>query len=174
MNALELTDKQLCIAYEGLVQGAVCLDEHLLQGVWVYVESAMLARNIARETYLRIEHLQSPQCYVRMSSLMPIDFFGTNDNPKNDSPCRDANFKPIVLKVCELISHEDAYPEQRWHIQRVFTACEVASAIEALLALLADTQQFPSCSVCELRYPRSFLDSDRICEDCCYELLGGE
>ncbi|GAL03418.1 hypothetical protein JCM19237_6312 [Photobacterium aphoticum] len=38
------------------------------------MESAMLARNIARETYLRIEHLQSPQCYVRMSSLMPIDF----------------------------------------------------------------------------------------------------
>ncbi|MGF1687439.1 hypothetical protein L4C36_12190 [Photobacterium japonica] len=169
---MALTDEQLCTAYDALIQGAVCLDEHLVQGVWVYVEGLMIERNIPRDEYLCLYHLQSPQCFMSMSSLMPIDFFGTNENPKNETPCRDANFKPIVLKTCELIQRENEYPEQCWCVHTTYCSDDVEIAIQTLLRLLADYGQFPRCIICKYRYPAGFLDSDSICEDCCYELLG--
>ncbi|MGF1723958.1 hypothetical protein L4D12_04510 [Photobacterium nomapromontoriensis] len=136
---MDITEKQLKQAYRALLEGAVCIDDNLALGVLVYVDSLMVIQGITRKDYLTYEQLQTPDSLIRMGSLMPIDFFGSNDNPNNCKPCRDSNFKPITLKVCDLIELPDQYPERNWRTVAQFESDDIASAIHTLLNMLCDS-----------------------------------
>ncbi|WEM40960.1 hypothetical protein PTW35_09910 [Photobacterium sp. DA100] len=130
---MNLTRHQLKQAYLSLKNGAVCLDDHLAQGVLVYVEGLMISEGIERDSYLSLDTLTKVSAKVRMGSLMPIDFFGLNARP-----CEEDNFKPISLKVCELVSQPNGQSVRRWKTLANFSASDFTIAMEILLLVISE------------------------------------
>ncbi|MGF1736502.1 hypothetical protein [Photobacterium satsumensis] len=130
---MNLTRNQLKQAYVSLKNGAVCLDDHLAQGVLVYVEGLMISEGVERDCYLSLDTLTKVSAKVRMGSVMPIDFFGLKD-----STCDDDNFKPISLKVCESTIQADGQSGRRWKTLANFAANDIAVAMEILLLVISE------------------------------------
>ncbi|MDV5168615.1 hypothetical protein [Photobacterium rosenbergii] len=133
---MNLTRHQLKQAYVSLKNGAVCLDDHLAQGVLVYVEGLMISEGIERDCYLSLETLTKVSAKVRMGSVMPIDFFGMNE-----APCGDENFKPISLKICESFILTDGQIGRRWKTLANFAESDVAIAMEILLLVISELSE---------------------------------
>ncbi|PSW09970.1 hypothetical protein C9I98_25435 [Photobacterium sanctipauli] len=167
-----MNNKKLKQAFAALSQGTVCLDEHLRQGVLVYIEGLLIGQGIERDRYLDIEDLTCQFPYVRMSSILPIDFFGLNENPNNCRPCRDESFKPISLKVCSVSFDEHNCIQYDWHNLQNFRAEDIIEAIHALIDLLNNPDYFAPCVMCDEVRPSNYLDKDNVCECCSEKLLG--
>lgn len=133
---VDFTEIQLKQAYSALLNGAVRLDDHLALGVLVYVDSLLISQGVDRDQYLSCEHLQNPHSRILMYTLMPIDFFGSNDSPNNARPCRDTNFKPITLKVCDLIESPEQHPVRHWRTVAQFESGDITHAIHTLINML--------------------------------------
>ena len=133
---MNLTKHQLKQAYVSLNNGAVCLDDHLAQGVLVYVEGLMISEGIERDCYLSLDTLTKVSAKVRMGSVMPIDFFGMQE-----SACDDDNFKPISLKVCESVLLSDGQTERRWKTLANFAESDIAIALEILLLVISELSE---------------------------------
>ncbi|PSW14689.1 hypothetical protein C9J01_09750 [Photobacterium rosenbergii] len=133
---MNLTRHQLKQAYVSLNNGAVCLDDHLAQGVLVYVEGLMISEGIERDCYLSLDTLTKVSAKVRMGSVMPIDFFGVNE-----SACDSDNFKPISLKVCESVMLDDGETSRRWKTLANFAQSDVAIAMEMLLLVISELSE---------------------------------
>ncbi|PSU34808.1 hypothetical protein [Photobacterium lutimaris] len=141
---MNLTRHQLKQAYLSLNNGTVCLDDHLAQGVLVYVEGLMISEGIERDCYLSLDTLTKVSAKVRMGSVMPIDFFGLKD-----TSCDEGNFKPISLKVCELVSLPDGQTGRRWKTLANFAESDIAVAMEILLLVISELSELDDYSAGE-------------------------
>ncbi|MGR5065245.1 hypothetical protein [Photobacterium sp. DNB22_13_2] len=130
---MNLTRHQLKQAYLSLNNGTVCLDDHLAQGVLVYVEGLMISEGIERDSYLSLETLTKVSAKVCMGSAMPIDFFGLKD-----TACTDDNFKPISLKVCESVILSNGQIGRRWKTLANFAERDITVAMELLLLVISE------------------------------------
>ncbi|MGR2767251.1 hypothetical protein ACUYOF_06930 [Photobacterium ganghwense] len=161
------TNAQLTTIHHALTKGAVCLDDHLVQGVLVYVESMVISHGIERFDYLELSQLQNPCAYIRMRSLQPINFFNDCDEPDVERVCRDQNFKPITLQVCYPVYYPNADPEPEWQTYARYERAQVIEAINTMLSLLCD-QQFTSCRRCQCYLPTGFMTNGK-CRYCCVD-----
>ncbi|RWX57122.1 hypothetical protein [Photobacterium chitinilyticum] len=167
---MTFSKKQLARAYDVLIQGVVCLDDNLRQGVLVYIESLLLEQGIQRDKYLSLEDLHSHYPYVCMGSYMPIDFFNA-DNLGLITACNDENFKPISLKVCTVLQGGHK-PVHRWHTVGTYRCDDIISAIHVLLETLSNGAYFNPCKTCNTIRPAGYLDDEQVC-GCCHDGLLG-
>lgn len=169
---MTLTTRKLVRAYDVLTQGMVCLDDNLRQGVFVYVESLLVAHSVKRKNYLTLDDLRCDYPFVRMGSYMPIDFFGQAAGEGQTTGCIDASFKPVSIKMCS-VSHRDGHmPTHNWELVGTFRDVHILEAIDALLDILSNEEYFDYCTHCNQITPVGMLDQYQVCGYCCEELLG--